>query len=236
MSDTAPKLYPVHERFHTFQGEGEYAGRPAFFIRLFGCPVKCPWCDAAGTWHPKFVPPHIAKATGEMLATEAKRSGSEIVVITGGEPCIHDLEPLFLALHQEGLYSHIETCGAFAFDTMRADWITLSPKRQQPPIEEVTPSANEYKIIVERPEDIGEMTDMLLAAGADELMSCWLHPEWSQRQNPVVLRAICDAVKMRKPPLNYRAGWQMHKLFAVDQLDARSVPPVPLGGDPKRPQ
>ena len=37
--------YPIVETFHSVQGEGFFAGVNAFFIRLAGCDVFCPWCD-----------------------------------------------------------------------------------------------------------------------------------------------------------------------------------------------
>ena len=49
-------MLSIHERFFSIQGEGVHMGRSAFFIRTLGCPVKCPWCDSAGTWHPGFKP------------------------------------------------------------------------------------------------------------------------------------------------------------------------------------
>ena len=38
--------FNVHETFQdTVQGEGYHAGTPADFIRLYGCPVGCFFCD-----------------------------------------------------------------------------------------------------------------------------------------------------------------------------------------------
>ncbi|MCH2543374.1 MAG: 7-carboxy-7-deazaguanine synthase QueE, partial [Candidatus Atelocyanobacterium sp. ALOHA_A2.5_9] len=37
--------YPIAETFHSIQGEGAWTGVSAFFIRLAGCNVGCPWCD-----------------------------------------------------------------------------------------------------------------------------------------------------------------------------------------------
>ena len=39
-----PDVLDVHETFATIQGEGPYAGHPAWFIRLSGCSLKCYWC------------------------------------------------------------------------------------------------------------------------------------------------------------------------------------------------
>jgi organic radical activating enzyme len=73
---------PVHEQFYSFQGEGCHAGRAAYFIRLFGCPVHCPWCDSAGTWHPDFTPKHIERLEVATLAAAAAASAAEFTVIT----------------------------------------------------------------------------------------------------------------------------------------------------------
>lgn len=104
---------PVYERFHSWQGEGYHMGKSAFFIRLHGCPVHCPWCDSAGTWHPDHKPQSIKRMPAHDLADEAFLACPEIVVITGGEPAIHDLIGLAYQLRSRNLPVHIETCGAY---------------------------------------------------------------------------------------------------------------------------
>lgn len=229
-------LYPVHEKFHTFQGEGVYSGRPASFIRLYGCPVQCPWCDSAGTWHKDFVPAGIDKLTGLDLAGWAAPEESEIrnviAVITGGEPTIFDLSQLTGALHGRQLQAHLETSGGFPIRGS-FDWITLSPKKWKPPLAVNVAQADEFKFIIESAMDIGFYTTMLQSRGYYENMKAapiWLHPEWSKHQDALVLNAISDAVKKQMFP--YRAGWQLHKNYRVDLLDPGSRPLVPLGGNP----
>ena len=39
---------PVCEEFYSLQGEGFYAGKAAYFLRLSGCNVGCSWCDRGG--------------------------------------------------------------------------------------------------------------------------------------------------------------------------------------------
>src|SRR6266700_593262 len=86
---------PIHERFHSFQGEGIHMGRPAFFIRTMFCPVKCPWCDSAGTWNPNWIPKGELRMTPEQLVDEVMAGPKvDFVVITGGEPTIHNLHSL----------------------------------------------------------------------------------------------------------------------------------------------
>ena len=48
--------YPIVEIFHSLQGEGAWAGTNAFFIRMGGCDVYCPWCDQKETWNAKRSP------------------------------------------------------------------------------------------------------------------------------------------------------------------------------------
>jgi 7-carboxy-7-deazaguanine synthase len=220
--------YPVNETFLSWQGEGVHLGRKAFFIRLQGCPVRCSWCDAASTWHPAHVPKDVRKASADELAEEAAASRPEFVVLTGGEPCVHDLGPLVAALAERGLPAHLETCGAYPLPKGLA-WVTVSPKWAKLPRPEVVAVADELKVIVEDAETLGKWEAALGGWGCPVV---WLHPEWSQRANPQVLRAITDAVKARGAP--FRAGWQVHKPYAADVLDSRSRPPAPLGGDPAK--
>lgn len=216
---------PVHETFHTWQGEGCHLGRSAFFIRTQGCPVHCPWCDSAGTWHPDYVPSDIPRVAVDELTSAARQSGASFVVITGGEPTIHDLGPLCDALHQANLKVHLETCGAYPLRG-EFDWITLSPKWWKLPLEENVRQANELKIIMEAPDTLDRWLDVL--GSWIQCNAVWLHPEWSQHTNPAVLAAINQAVKTQGDP--YRAGYQLHKLYRVDAESPGTRPPVPLGG------
>ena len=220
--------YPIHECFHTWQGEGVHIGRPAFFIRTFGCPVKCPWCDSAGTWHPDFTPEVVGKHTAADLAGMAVIRHAEIAVITGGEPTIYDLTELTRELKAKGLATHLETSGAFEI-LGEFDWITVSPKWQKLPLEVNVQEADEIKLIVEDESSIdrwwGKIKDYVRTSHV------WLHPEWSQRSNSSLLSSISAAVKSGKGP--FRAGYQLHKIYHVDGEDPGSQPPAPLGGNPK---
>ena len=131
------------EHFYTIQGEGYHQGRAAYFIRLGGCDVGCVWCDVKESWdaekHPKI---EINK-----LISEVKKTSAEIVVITGGEPLMHNLNELTLQLQQAGLKTHIETSGSHPLSGSW-DWICLSPKKFKASLPEILPFLNELKIIV----------------------------------------------------------------------------------------
>ncbi|MFC3831479.1 MULTISPECIES: 7-carboxy-7-deazaguanine synthase QueE [Deinococcus] len=223
--------YPVHERFYTWQGEGVHLGRAAYFIRLYGCPQACPWCDSAGTWHRDYRPDSVKLMSARELAdvVQAESPEGAFVVVTGGEPILFDLAPLVDALHAIGRRVHIETSG---IAPLRGDidWVTLSPKPfGQWPEASVVARADEVKIIVHDVADIQAGLDTLTGLRDDAVI--WLHPEWSKARDrdTAVLNAITEAVKAN-PRL--RAGYQMHKLYRADDLDAHSDKRlVPLGGN-----
>src|SRR6187549_436101 len=134
---------PVMEDFYTLQGEGFHQGKAAYFIRLGGCDVGCVWCDVKDSWdasqHPLF--------DVQSLRFEVEKTPAKIVVITGGEPLMYDLNELTKQLHAAGLKTNIETSGAYPLSGSW-DWICLSPKKFKAPLPGIAPLANELKIVV----------------------------------------------------------------------------------------
>ena len=116
------------ESFYTIQGEGFYQGKAAYFISLGGCDVGCVWCDVKESWDPSA---HPLVSIDEMV-DRAKRSRTEIVVITGGEPVMYNLQPLTARLKEAGLQTNIETSGVYPL-TGFWDWICFSPKKFKTP-------------------------------------------------------------------------------------------------------
>ncbi len=143
---------PVVETFHSLQGEGLHAGRSAFFLRLAGCSVGCSWCDTKHSWP---VAAHSQRSLAALTAEacDAATAGAAFVVITGGEPLEHDLDPLCAALADAGLPLHLETSGTGPLSG-RFAWITLSPKRHRPPQPELLAACHELKVVVHEPADL----------------------------------------------------------------------------------
>ena len=174
------------------------------------------------------MPDRIERFTAEELSEKALASGASFVVVTGGEPTIHDLSDLTAALHEKGLAVHLETSGSFEIQG-DFDWITLSTKWQKLPLQASMDQASEFKLIVESSTSIEKWIHEL-GFGGDRPV--WLHPEWSQARNASLLESITQFVKQRGEP--FRAGYQMHKLYKADLLDENSQKAAPLGGDPER--
>lgn len=203
-------------------------GRAAWFIRLQGCDQSCPWCDSASTWHPNFKPEDLWRPTAKELADEVDGEAPReaFVVVTGGEPGLWVLDELLDELHSIGRKVHIETAGHKFLPVEKLDWITLSPKPFAiHPTQKNVLAASEFKVIVDTiPNAVKGIS--LCVEGSGPI---WLHPEWSQRQNPEVLAWIVEQVTTF--PGRFRAGWQLHKLYKADIMDERARSEyVPLGG------
>ena len=191
------------EQFYTLQGEGVYTGCPAYFIRLAGCDVGCVWCDVKESWNASDHP----KKEISVLVEEVIESGANRVIITGGEPLMHNLDTLTRLLREKGIKTHIETSGTHPLSG-EWDWITFSPKKFKKPTEEIFQVANELKIIVFHPSDIQWAVELSVrvAPGCQNL----LQPEW-ERQDDVL--PIIMAHLTQNP--TWRLSLQTHKFIGV---------------------
>ncbi|MDF2670396.1 MAG: Radical domain protein [Paenibacillus sp.] len=104
---------PMVEIFETVEGEGTRAGFPTVFVRLFGCNLRCVWCDTKYSYPPE-------KADKVMTITQivdqVKQYRSTHLCLTGGEPLLYGAQSLALIqalLEVDRLTDiHIETNGA----------------------------------------------------------------------------------------------------------------------------
>ena len=141
------------------------------------------------------------------LVDEVKNTEASMVVITGGEPLMHDLNELTQRLRSEGLQTNIETSGSSPL-TGDWDWICLSPKKFKSPLPEILPLANELKIIIFNKSDFdwAEKYAQLVSP------SCrlYLQPEWdkSAQMMPMIVEYI-------KANPKWELSLQIHKFINV---------------------
>ncbi len=116
--------YPINEIFCSYQGEGFNTGLRAVFIRLSGCNLQCPFCD---TDHKENKILNI-----EQIIDDIQQYDCPNIIITGGEPTIHDLRPLLSALKTLKKWVAIETNGTNDLSNIEdlIDYIAVSPKGQ----------------------------------------------------------------------------------------------------------
>ena len=195
-------FYPIVETFHSIQGEGAFAGVNAFFIRLGGCDVYCPWCDQKETWTPIG---HSQKAPQE-LALEVKKVNPNIVIITGGEPLLHDLNPLTQVLHDHKFKIHLETSGAHPFSG-QFDWVTFSPKTFKKPHQSMYLNANELKVVITTLEDLQWAESEANKLPSNTLK--YLQPEWNTPES----QSLIFEYVLHHP--QWRISLQTHKFLGI---------------------
>lgn len=198
------QLLPVMERFYTVQGEGAFAGAPAYFIRLGGCDVGCVWCDVKESWDAS-VHPTISVDT---LVQDVVASGAPICVVTGGEPAMYNLDALTAGLRQAGIRAHIETSGAHPL-TGTWDWVTFSPKKFKAPLDSIYSQAHELKVVVYHKSDLEWATAHAERVSAPCML--YLQPEWSKKEQMQTL--ILDHIRVNT---QWRISVQTHKYLGVD--------------------
>ena len=194
---------PLVEEFFSLQGEGYHSGKAAYFIRIGGCDVGCSWCDSRFSWNPNLHP--MVKT--ETIIDHVLNSGTDSVVVTGGEPLMWNLDYLCIELKKRKISTFIETSGAYQLSG-KWDWICLSPKRNMPPVGEICKIADELKVIIQ------DNSDYKWAEKYSEMVSSkcrlFLQPEWSRFET--VIPEIVEYIK--KNP-KWRISLQAHKYMHI---------------------
>ena len=124
------RALPVVEVFGpTIQGEGPDAGLPTHFVRFGGCDYRCSWCDSMHA-----VEPALVREAERMTLKEVARRVYDLgpprrVVLSGGNPALHDLLPLVRKLRDLGYAIGVETQGSVWRDWLGlASPLVVSPK------------------------------------------------------------------------------------------------------------
>ena len=194
---------PVMEHFYTLQGEGFHQGKAAYFIRLGGCDVGCVWCDVKDSLDAEKHPKYEVRS----LKSEVMKTPAQIVVITGGEPLMHNLDELTRELQVAGFKTHIETSGAYPLSGSW-DWICLSPKKFKAPLADVILLANELKVVVFNKSDFDWAEKY--AALVSPSCKLYLQPEWDNAAEMTPL--IIDYIKAHP---KWELSLQIHKYINV---------------------
>jgi organic radical activating enzyme len=196
-------LLPLAEEFFSIQGEGFHSGKAAWFIRLGGCDVGCNWCDSRFSWNPDLHP----MVDTDAIVRNAVNSGTQAVVVTGGEPLMWNLDLLCSALKKNRISTFLETSGSYPLSG-KWDWICLSPKKNMPPADSICTMADELKVIIE------DRTDFKWAEKYRDLVrkNChlFLQPEWSRFR--VTIPEIVEYVKANP---EWRISLQIHKYMHI---------------------
>lgn len=192
----------------TIQGEGLHSGMPCSFIRLFGCPVGCHFCDTGYANH----------STPEESFLEMNLSGvlrkikSKNVVISGGEPSVSpSISSLIDSLLSYKFNIFVETAGARWAEEFRDCWVTFSPKSHVSSFP-VDPAfwkkASEIKVVIRHPSDFDFYRDDLQSAINDGI-PVFLQPEWSTQSS------VLDFLIEQADKIGAAISLQSHKFAGV---------------------
>lgn len=204
--------FNVQETFQsTLQGEGYFSGRVADFIRLYGCPVGCFFCDTGyslpdGDYYKKKLPKNVRSV--EDLLAETK---SKFIVISGGEPFIHkQLPELCRYLIKNGKDVSIETSGSYWKDVPAEVFITLSPKEHlnpKYPVKDIFwDRANELKLVITKPDDFNYYEQKM----KDFKGYKYLQPEYYEFKNSIQM-----TMNLLQANDEFKLSLQTHKILNI---------------------
>lgn len=193
-------MYKVNEIFYSLQGEGRWMGRPAVFVRMSGCNLKCPFCDTDFRGY--------SEMSADDILSRCLEEGGEcrFIVLTGGEPSLQVDEQLISILHQAGYYLSMETNGTHAIPE-GIDWVTCSPKVDfteggEPIVKQV----DELKLIFDGEHQI---SDHGIACTFRYLQPCDVG---NDSRNYLILN---ECIKYIKAHPEWQLSVQMHKIVGI---------------------
>lgn len=224
----------------TVQGEGPSAGRQCAFLRLGGCNLSCHWCDTPYTWDWKGTSDErtaydprkeLHNRDVEEVLEELLALGTELVVISGGEPLSQQrrLRPLLKGLREACVSVEFETNGTIIPDD---EIITpgvrfnVSPKLSHagdPASKRIVPAALRelaqtpdvaFKFVCRDAADLDEVAALVADFGTAPV---WIMPE-GKNATDISQRLSCLADEV------VRRGWNLStRLHVLAWGDKRGI-------------
>jgi 7-carboxy-7-deazaguanine synthase len=150
----------ITEIYRSVQGETQYAGLPCTLVRTTGCDLRCGYCDTAYAFYGG------REMSLDEIATEVRRLGAPLVLLTGGEPMLQrEIVALAELLLGEGFKVMIETSGAHSTAALPRDVIRI--------VDVKTPSSGEAHRMASRVlEEVGAGDAVKFVVG-DEADYLW---------------------------------------------------------------
>ncbi len=206
--------------FYTLQGEGISMGKPACFLRLQLCNLRCGWCDTWYTWNQDT--PEFWTESQDWTIEETKEKIEKIwgaendliekrLVITGGEPLLqqNNIEQLLRLL--PGWVCEIETNGTIApmpylqahcqfncSPKLAHSQNSLSTRIKKETLQLFNTLKTIFKFVVKTPEDIEEMEQQVVRPCGIDVTRVVIMPEGttSEEVNRHA-RAVVEIVKKK---------------------------------------
>lgn len=176
-------------------------------VEMMNCKFQISNCKLSNsplTAHRSPLPTQNLKLkTHNSLLTTSK----PIIVITGGEPLLYNLNELTYTLQQQNFKTHIETSGSSPFSGFW-NWVCLSPKKFKKPLPEAFKVADELKVVVYNKSDFKWAEEN--AAQVSSSCKLYLQPEWSKANELTPL--IIEYIKQNP---QWQLSLQVHKYLNI---------------------
>lgn len=206
------------EIFCSIQGESSDSGLPCIFVRLYGCPIGCSYCDQPQT------PDQRKRVSVENIINKVlKFKGVKYVCITGGEPLIYkEVIPLTWELLHMGYKVSIETSGCVPIEDLgyrRSFKYVMDIKCPSSGVSEKNIFDNllhlqtndEVKFVIANREDYDYMKKVLSKYPTQA--SILVSPMFDENQKAVIGNELVDWIIEDR--LNVRVQIQLHKIIGV---------------------
>lgn len=206
------------EIFCSIQGESSDSGLPCIFIRLFGCPVGCKYCD-----QPQTIDRKKRISVENIINKVLKFKGIKNICITGGEPLIHkEVIPLTWELMHLGYNVSIETSGCVPIEDLgyrRSFKYVMDIKCPNSGVSHKNIFENllhlqfndEVKFVIADREDYDYMKRVLKKYPTQA--SILVSPMFDENQKAVIGKELVDWIIEDR--LNVRVQIQLHKILGV---------------------
>lgn len=205
----------VVEIFDSIEGEGIRVGLPATFIRLYGCNLKCSYCDSEYAC----VGDNYAELDIDTILSLVNNLGHKYVTLTGGEPLIHPgATTLIHRLISAGYKVNIETNGAVdlagAMDTNTI--ITLDYKCPSSGMEHymklgnlsLLRSKDVLKFVVGSQEDLDKAYDIINTFKLEGKCNIFISPVFGKIEPKQIVESL-----LRTGLQEVRVQLQIHKFI-----------------------
>lgn len=206
------------EIFCSIQGESSDSGLPCIFVRLYGCPVGCSYCDQPQT------PDQKKRISVENIINKIlKYKGVKYVCITGGEPLIYpEVIPLTWELLHMGYKVSIETSGCVPIEDLgykRSFKYVMDIKCPSSGVSEKNifenllhlQSNDEVKFVIANREDYEYMKKVL--NNNPTQASILVSPMFDENKKAVIGEELVEWIIRDR--LNVRVQIQLHKIIGV---------------------
>jgi 7-carboxy-7-deazaguanine synthase len=212
--------FKVNEVFYSIQGESSRAGRPCYFIRLSGCPLRCVYCDTTYAFYEGELQELDTILAGVTATLGPARQGpnAPFVELTGGEPLAHPEAPALLkALLDLGYEVALETAGSHDLAAVDPRVVKIVDRKTPGSGESarwldgnlahMVSGQDELKFVLCSREDYAWAKAWCASAGVLDRLDVLFSPVWGQ------LDATWLAEQIVADNLPVRFQLQLHKLL-----------------------